>query len=149
MLACRKLYIFGVTVVTLQLLICAGGSAGAEPATNLTSAVDATRGSCPALQWEPLVARAAEMANHATDDYVTHRTGASPHTDPMPALRTIGYTGSKATLLSGYGSNETDAIHGLIVQGYKAIPDCSYTQYGTDVLHGADFVLTSVVLATP
>ncbi|MEZ0365012.1 hypothetical protein ACAG26_15120 [Mycobacterium sp. pUA109] len=144
--ALRKLHTFIDVAAVLLLLPCTGGYAGAAPETALTSAVDAARGPCPPLQWDPLVARAAEMMNHATDDYVNHRTGASPDTDPMPALRTIGYTGSKATLLSGYGAGEAAAIHGLIVQGYKLIPDCSYTHYGTDILHGAGFVLTSVVL---
>jgi len=123
--------------------------ASAEPETSLTSAVDAARGSCPPLRSDPLVVRAAQLANRGTADYITHRSAASPVSDPMPALRTVGYAGSKARLLSGYGTNERDAIHGLVVQGYKTIPDCSFTQYGADVHQEEGFVLTSVILAAP
>lgn len=88
------------------------------------------------------------MATQATSDYISHRSAAVPFTDPMPALKTIGYTGTKALLLSGYGTDEADAIHGLLLEGRDSIPDCSYTQYGvSSTRDGGGFNLTSVVLA--
>jgi hypothetical protein len=128
------------------------GFASADPATTLTNAVDTIRAAsqCPPLQPEPLVVRSAQMAVQETSDYISHRVAAIPFTDPMPALKTIGYTGTKGVLLSGYGNNETDSIHGLLLQNTysKAISDCSYTQYGVGAIqeeNGA--VITSLVLA--
>jgi hypothetical protein len=63
------------------------------------------------------------MAMQATSDYISHRTAAVPTGDPMPALKTIGYTGTKAILLSGYGTDEADAIHGLLLEGRESIPN--------------------------
>ena len=90
------------------------------------------------------------MALQATSDYISHRNAAVPFTDPMPALKTIGYTGSKAILLSGYGTDEADAIHGLVLEGRESIPNCSYTQYGASATRDdGGFNLTSLVLAAP
>lgn len=90
------------------------------------------------------------MATQSTSDYVSHRSAAVPFSDPMPALKTIGYTGSKGKLVSGYGSNETDAIHGLIVTGSDVIPNCALTQFGVSAEQDdAGFTLTAVVLAAP
>jgi hypothetical protein len=126
--------------------------ATADPDTALNAAVTTVRGAsqCPALVLDPLVQRAAEMATQGSSDYIAHRTAAVPFTDPMPALTTIGYTGSKAILLAGYGLNDADAIHALVLQGRNAIPDCSFTQYGESGLRDdGGFNLTSVVLAAP
>jgi uncharacterized protein YkwD len=123
----------------------------ADPGSTLTNAVDTVRSAsqCPPLQSDPLVERAAQMASQATSDYISHRSAAVPFTDPMPALKTIGYTGSKALLLSGYGTSEADAMHGLILEGRELIPDCSYSQYGVSAVRDdGGFNLASVVLAT-
>jgi hypothetical protein len=88
------------------------------------------------------------MAMQATSGYINHRTAAIPFTDPMPALKTIGYTGSEALLLSGYGTDDADAIDGLLLEGRESIPNCSYTQYGVSATRDdGGFTLTSVVLA--
>jgi hypothetical protein len=134
-------------VITMAAPAMADDSAGP-----LTAAVMTVRGAsrCAPLASDALVQRAADMATHASSDYIAHRSAAVPFTDPMPALKTIGYTGAKALLFSGYGANEADAIHGLILQGRNAIPDCSYTQYGASSLRGDDgSILTAVVLAAP
>lgn len=126
--------------------------ASADPVSYLTSAVDTIRSAsqCPPLQPDPLVQRAAEMATKGTSDYVSHRSAAVPFSDPMPALKTIGYTGSKGKLISGYGSNETDAIHGVIVTGTDTIANCAYTHYGvSSEQDDQGFTLTAVVLAAP
>jgi uncharacterized protein YkwD len=122
----------------------------ADPRSTLTSAVDSVRSAsqCPPLRSDPLVERAAQMAMQATSDYISHRSAAVPFTDPMPALKTIGYTGSKALLLSGYGADEADAIHAVLLEGREVILDCSYTQYGVSATRDdGGFNLTSVLLA--
>ena len=143
-------------LVAVSLLTMAAATATAPWATadlsSLTSAVDTIRSAsqCPPLQSDPFVQRAAEMAMQATSDYISHRSAAVPFTDPMPALKTIGYKGRTAILLSGYGTNETDAIHGLILQARDVVPKCSYTQYGVSAVRDdGGFDLTSVVLAAP
>jgi hypothetical protein len=135
----------GTAIATAPLVV-------ADPVTTLTRAVDAARGAsrCAPLQSDPLVERATQMATQQTSDYIGHRSPAVPFTDPMQALKTIGYTGSKAILLSGYGMSEADAAQGLILQGHALIPDCQYTQYGVDAMRDSGgFNLTSVILAAP
>jgi hypothetical protein len=137
-----------VTAVT----VASAAPASAEPLPSLTSAIDSVRASsstCPPLVSDPLVVRSAELATHETSDYLSHRSAAVPFSDPLPALKTIGYPGTKADLLSGYGENEIDSIHGLILQALAKVPDCSFTQYGVNASYEDGFVLTSVVLAGP
>jgi uncharacterized protein YkwD len=148
----RTAHFAAVSLLGLAAAVVTAPAATADPLSSLTSAVDTIRSasSCPPLQPDALVQRAAEMAMQATSDYISHRSAAVPFTDPMPALKTIGYTGGKALLLSGYGSDETDAIHGLVLQGRELIPDCAYTQYGVSAARdGGGFNLASVVLAAP
>ncbi|MCA2276889.1 hypothetical protein JF780_26595 [Mycobacterium intracellulare] len=137
-------------LVTVTATVMAA-SVIADPVSTLAQAVQSLRSGsqCPPLQSDPLVQRVTEMATQNTSDWINHHNVEVPFTDPMPALKGIGYTaGSKAVLLSGYGANEADAIHGLILQGLKPIPDCSYTQYGVNAMRDdAGFNLTSVVLA--
>jgi hypothetical protein len=126
--------------------------ATAEPVSALTSAVDTVRSAsqCPPLQSDPLVERAAQMATQQTSDYVSHRSAAVPFTDPMPALRTIGYTGKTALMVAGYGTSEADAVHGLLLEARDLIPNCTYTQYGaSSTRDDGGFNLTSLVLAAP
>jgi hypothetical protein len=145
-------HLVAISLLSVAATMVTAPAATADRLSSLTSAVDTVRSasSCPPLQSDPLVQRASQMAMQATSDYISHRSAAVPFTDPMPALKTIGYTGGKALLLSGYGSNETDAIHGLVLQGRELIPDCSYTQYGVSAARdGGGFNLASVVLAAP
>ena len=146
-----------VPVITASAVIFLAVSAGmsarafADPQGSLVTAVDNFRGSssCSPLKSDPLVTRAAQMANQESSDYIHHRSAEVPFTDPMPALKTIGYTGSKASMLSGYGKNAHDSIYGLILQGHKLLHDCTFTQYGADTVADEGFILTSVVLARP
>jgi len=150
MQSCRTAHLVAISL--LSVTTATAPPAAADPLSRLTSAVDAIRSGspCPPLQSDPLVQRGAQMGMQATSDYISHRSAAVPFTDPMPALKTIGYTGSKALLLSGYGSDETDAIHGLVLEGRELIPNCSYTQYGVSAARDdAGFNLASVVLAAP
>ena len=93
------------------LSICAPDAA-ADAGSPLEVAVTSARAasSCPSLHPDPLVERVAGMANQQTSDYFSHRSPAVPFTDPMPALKTIGFSGTKAMLLSGYGPNASNAL---------------------------------------
>jgi hypothetical protein len=142
--------IIAISALAMAMATVMAPPAMADPLSTLTSAVDTVRGAsrCPSLQSDPLVERAAQMAMQATSGYINHRTAAIPFTDPMPALKTIGYTGSEALLLSGYGTDDADAIDGLLIEGRESIPNCSYTQYGVSATRDdGGFTLTSVVLA--
>lgn len=146
----RAVHLIFISALTIATATVMAPLVMADPVSTLTSAVDTVRSAsqCPPLQSDPLVERAAQMATQATSDYISHRSAAVPFTDPMPALKTIGYTGSTALLLSGYGTSEADAVHGLILQGRELIPNCQYTQYGVSATRDdGGFNLTSVVLA--
>jgi hypothetical protein len=151
------MHLCGVSLTAVAALLATtatlatAGPASAEPLPSLTSAIDSVRASstCPPLVSDPLVVRSAELATQATSDYLSHRSAAVPFSDPLPALKTIGYPGNKADLLSGYGENEIDSIHGLVLQALSKVTDCSFTQYGVNASFEDGFVLTSVVLAGP
>jgi len=150
MLSRRTACLIAISALAGPMATVMATPAMADPRSTLTSAVDSVRSAsqCPPLRSDPLVERAAQMAMQATSDYISHRSAAVPFTDPMPALKTIGYTGSKALLLSGYGTDEADAIHGVLLEGREVILDCSYTQYGVSATRDdGGFNLTSVLLA--
>ena len=130
--------------------VLAAGYAHADAATQLTTAVQSLRSNCPPLQFDPLVQRASELMMRQTDDYIAHREPYVPLSDPLPALRTIGYTGQRAQLLSGYGTTESDAIHGLLLQAPGVVDDCVFSRVGVATMRDDEggFVLTSVVIAT-
>ncbi|WP_156174099.1 hypothetical protein [Mycobacterium nebraskense] len=94
----------------------------------------------------------AQRANGETQSYIEHTARFEPFEDPMPVLRDLGYKAGKAKLIPGYGDIEAKAIRGVIVHGWQAIPDCTYTKYGVNVLdnpegmHGG-YVLAALVLA--
>ncbi|MDR3655972.1 MAG: hypothetical protein P4L48_09945 [Mycobacterium sp.] len=134
------------------LPIAAPATATATPIPDLTQAVNAARSAsnCSALQANSLAEKVAQMATQNTVDYEAHRVSAVPFTDPMPALKTIGYTGSKAALFAGFGSTEADSIRGALIQGRDNISDCSLTQYGvSSALDDAGNTVTSVVMSVP
>jgi hypothetical protein len=91
----------------------------------------------------------AHRANTETQSYIEHTARFTPFEDPLPVLRELGFTGDKAKMLSGYGDIPAKAIHGLIVQGWDSIPDCTYSRYGLDLLDDshAGYALATVVLA--
>ena len=148
---------FAAVTSTAMILVSSGivaSPASADPVASLTNVVDTIRSAsgCPPLHADSLVMRVAEMATHATSDYIHHRTAAVPFDgDAMPALKTIGYPGGTAMLMQGYGDNETKAIHGLalLARDPGAIPNCAYTQYGVSALQDEGAVFTAVLLAGP
>jgi hypothetical protein len=128
----------------------------AADTTDLRSLVDGARGGCPPLQWDPVLVDVAQRATDESQSYVNHTARFEPFEDPMPLLRSLGYNAGKAKLLVGYGDVEAKATHGVILQGWQAIPDCTYTRYGVNVLDqqaggldhdGGGYALTAVVLA--
>ncbi|BCO39286.1 hypothetical protein MINTM001_04250 [Mycobacterium paraintracellulare] len=94
----------------------------------------------------------AQRANGETQSYIEHTARFEPFEDPMPVLHDLGYKAGKAKLIPGYADIEAKAIRGVIVHGWQAIPDCTYTKYGVNVLdnpegmHGG-YVLAALVLA--
>lgn len=148
----RTAHVTVVQVAVFTIWITTAVPSAADPGSPLGQAVTAARSAsaCPSLQSDPRVERVAQMANQATSDYIAHRSAAVPFTDPLPALSTVGYPGSKGLVLAGYGVTEANALHGLMLEWQAFKPDCSYTQFGSSTLRdGGGFNLASVVLATP
>lgn len=148
----RTVHLVAISALAVATATVMAPPVMADPGSTLTSAVDTVRSAsqCPPLQSDPLVERAAQMATQTTSDYISHRSAAVPFTDPMPALKTIGYTGKTALLVSGYGTSEADAVHGVLLEGRELIPNCSYTQYGVSATRDdGGFNLASLVLAAP
>ena len=131
------------------LSICAP-QARADAGSPLEAAITSARvaSSCPPLHPDPLVEQAASMANQQTSDYFSHRSAAVPFTDPMPALKAIGFSGTKAMLLSGNGLNASNALEGLMLQWSARKPDCSWSLVGVRTLtDDTGLNLASVFLA--
>jgi hypothetical protein len=140
-----------VMVTVLSASLSLASSALADPAANLTDAVASARGgvSCGPLRYNPVAQQAAEISNRSTDDYLNHTATRVPITDPLPGLKDLGYGGNKAVLLSGAAKNDADSIKGVLLEGYAAIPDCSYTDFGVSFLRNqtSGYSLSSLVLA--
>jgi hypothetical protein len=143
-----------VTVAVAAAMVLAP-AAGADPGADLRSAVAAKRGSCPALQSDPILDSVAQRANLETRAYANHTARFQPMEDPMPMLRQLSYPAGKAKLLSGFASTQKfadaaqKAIYGAALFGWDTIPDCTYTKYGADVLTdaGTGNTVAAVVLA--
>lgn len=138
--------------IAAMTLTATAPAAGADPETELAAAMSTERAAanCPPLQSVPAVEQVARMASQNTREYAAHETAAVPFTDPMLALSTIGHPASQALLLSGYGANPTDAVHGAVLQYRAWKPDCSYTQQGVSLLpDDAGDYIASVVLVAP
>lgn len=141
---------YGVCAAVFAWVSATPPTASADPASNLAAAVDTALAHCPARQTDPLVERAAQLALHETDDYITHRSAYVPFTDPVQALKAIGYKCDKAVLFSGYGAAQADAIEGLMMEGAGRFSDCDYKRFGSAALYNSDhdYYLTSLVLAS-
>jgi hypothetical protein len=143
-----------IVVASLCGGVATAPAAHADSVVDFRDAVALLRSSaaCAQLAYDPTVAQAAETANRSTVTYLAHTARAVPIEDPLPLLRDLGLPASKAKLLSGASrEDDADAIKATILQGYAAIPDCTYTQFGVSI--GLDDVsgyhLTSLILAGP
>lgn len=127
--------------------------AGADPAPAPKDAVDQVRGSarCGPLRYDPVVEHTADIVNRSTDVYVSHTAKQVPVSDPLPIFKDLGGTGGKAISLLSATGNDADTIEGVLLAGYAAIPDCSYTSFGASMLWNADAgkSLAAVVLVGP
>ncbi|WP_235738277.1 hypothetical protein [Mycolicibacterium austroafricanum] len=130
-------------------------TAGADPHQGLTEVITAARGSAPCgpLRYDPQAEHAAEIINRSTYAYVNHTAEHVPADDTHPAAiaADVGLTGTKVISLQGAGKSERDAIQGLVTQGYLALPDCAYTDFGTSMLYEPEsgYSLAVVVMAGP
>lgn len=113
--------------------------AGAEPAPAVEQAVAGVRGAsaCGPLSYSPELERAAEIINRSTAAYLDHSAANVPADDPhpMPIISELGIEATNVHSLQAAGRDEADAIRGLLLQGYKTIPDCSYTEFGATQLY--------------
>ncbi len=124
----------------------------AQAGSPLVSELHALRAAagCPALQPDPALERVAQAASQNTKDYLAFRTAAVPFTDPSPMLTTIGHPVGKSIMLSGYGRTVDDAVRGMQLHYRSTKPDCSFVQFGTNLLDDdSGFYIATVVLATP
>jgi hypothetical protein len=136
-------------------LAVAGGPAHADPGTVLDQALMSARAGTPCGQFGPdqQVAHAADIINRSTRDYLAQ------HADTVPAdaqhpdaiVKDLGIPASKTFALLGAAQSPGDAIKGLLVQGFAAIPDCSYNRMGTSMIYDADsgYTLVTAVLVGP
>ncbi|QLL10536.1 hypothetical protein H0P51_27695 [Mycobacterium vicinigordonae] len=105
--------------------------------------------SCPPLRDNAIVEEAADIVNRSTDDYINHAATHVPIDDPLPGLKDLGYGGNKAFRLQGSHKNAADALKGVLLEGYKTIPDCSYKDFGVSVRQNETngYTLITVILA--
>jgi hypothetical protein len=141
-----------VAAVLLGASVALAPSAVGDTADSLRAAVTQLRGSsCGGLRSNPIVEQAALNVNQSTDKWVDFTARAVPVPDAVPLLKDLGYGGSKAAMVFGAGQTEARAMKGLLLEGYKDIPDCSYTDFGASVLTNqtnGNFLM-AVVLAGP
>ncbi|MGV0642703.1 hypothetical protein [Mycolicibacterium sp. XJ879] len=113
--------------------------AWAGTAPSVTQVIEQARNAstCSPLTYSPELERAAEIINRSTSDYLDHTGENIPADDPhpMPILTELGIEAENVHSLQGAGHAEADAIKGLTLQGYKTIPDCAYTEFGTSGLY--------------
>lgn len=144
----------GVLAVIVAILtgLSLAGPAAAEPAPEVQQAVAAARGaaSCGSLRYNPTVEQAADIVNRSTYAYLDHTAENVPADDPHPTaiIKDLGINAGHVYSLQGAARNETDAIKGLLLEGRKVIPDCSYTDFGVSLLHEeqSGYILAVVVL---
>lgn len=142
-----------VTLMVLAAAFSLTPCAHADPEADLREAVASARSgtSCGSLRDNPVVEQVAQIINRSTDDYLNQAATRVPILDPLEGLKDLGYAGTKAHLLSGAGKTDAIAIHGALLQGFSAIPDCSYTDFGLSMRRNdkTGYNLASVVLAGP
>lgn len=125
-----------VTLVGIGALPVA--QAVADPAPTAARAVAAARGTaCGPLHYNPVVERAAEIVNRSTMVYLNHTGENIPADGPHPTaiLNDLGIEVREDQSLHGAGRTDVDALKGLLIQGYQAIPNCSYTDFGASHLY--------------
>lgn len=145
---CRTGVVLGV-VLACAVAPGSPATAIAAPSSEVVAAVDTIRkgSSCGAFRSDPVVQRTADLALQESSDYKNFRSAAVPFDDPIPALKTAGFTGNKAILLSGFGFDDASALRGALLQGHEAFLDCSYSLIGASAARDESGSLVSIVLA--
>jgi hypothetical protein len=143
-----------LTIVTvLATVVWPAPVARADSASDLRDAVASAHSgiSCGPLQYNDVVAHVAEVVNRSTDDYLNHTATRVPISDPLEGLKGLGYGGTKAYLLQGAHQSEANAIKGALLEGYAALTDCAYSDFGVSILRNEStgYALAAVVLAGP
>jgi hypothetical protein len=137
-------------LVAMPILVgnlCLAPSAVADSAGNFRSGLISLRAaSCAPLRSDPVVEEASGIVNRSIIRYLDHTARTVPVPDPLPVMKELGYGGKKAKMLQGAGRTDAEAIKGALVEGYAAIPDCAYTDYGLSVLQSESTGLFSTVL---
>jgi hypothetical protein len=136
------------------IIVCMGQitvpMALADSTTSLRQAVASTREgmTCP-LTYNSVVEQVADIINRSTDDYLNQTATKVPILDPLEGLKELGHPSTKAYLLQGADKSQVLAIKGALLEGYAAIPDCSYSEFGVSMRQNAQsgFFITAVVLA--
>ncbi|MGU3650727.1 hypothetical protein [Mycolicibacterium sp. A43C] len=123
--------VLGVVAIT------APPNAAAQPDSPLALAITASRAAaqCAPLRYDPQVEHAAQIINDSTRAYIDHTAESIPIDDvhPLALTRDLGISGDAVYSLKGSGYSEGNAIKGLVVQGFKEIPNCAYDRFGVDV----------------
>ncbi|MBU9762564.1 hypothetical protein FR943_01685 [Mycobacterium sp. TNTM28] len=142
----------GLSSICAVGMLCAP-MAGAEPDEGFDHGIASVRaaGSCAALIRDPLAQKVAEISNRSTEDYLNHTARHVPVADPLAVLKDFGSDAGKAVQLQGYGRTDAAAIKGALLQGHTALPDCSYTTFGSSLIRNPERgqVLAVAVLAGP
>lgn len=153
-------------------IVCAAISqappALADPVANFKNAVATARGgsSCGPLRYNSVVEQAADVSLRSLVDYIKETATRVPVEDPLPGLKTLGYRGDKAKLLSGAAKTDADSIKGALLEGSvppastidtpkpvtphpPALADCSYTDFGVSIQRDetTGYYLSALVLA--
>jgi hypothetical protein len=141
------------TMLVLAAGIVLAPAVRADPAPDIQDAVASLRGgsSCPPLHYDPVVEQAAATIARVNAGYVNHTGTTEPVADAVPGLKDLGYGGNKATILQGSAPDHGDSVKAMLLEGYAALRDCSYTDFGVDVRSddATGITYSALVLAGP
>jgi hypothetical protein len=105
------------------------------------------------LRYDPRVGRAADIVNRSTSTYVNHAADNVPadETHSTAIVKDLGVEGGKVISLQGASHEYDDSVRSVLVEGRNAIPDCSYTDFGTSVIDDGQsgYVFSVVILVGP
>lgn len=142
----------GIAVLA-GVLAAPAAVAAAAPEVDQAVAVARSASSCGPLRHNDTVAQAADIVNRSTQAYLSHHSFDIPADDTHPTaiLKDLGIQTDKAISLQGAGHTAADAVKGALLEGYKTIPDCTYTDIGTSLLveEQTGYVLVVAILVGP
>lgn len=144
----------GATTLFVIAALTSAPFARANATDRLQDAVAQARAGsgCAPLRLDPIAEQVAAIVNKSYTDWLAHISTAPPISDPLPGLKELGYQGGKGIFLGGVSKKqESDAVKGVLLEGYAAIPDCGYTDFGADMFYdeASGYTMAAVVLAGP